>query len=90
MNKFLYVLWPIIIFLGGISLCILKPASISWLTLGLATLLVLGITALIAAVLLPFRGNFLSDTFYGGVVSATLSGGIIGMILILLTKVFGA
>lgn len=88
MNKILYALWPILIFLGGAVLCYLKPSDLSWLNLGLSAVLVVGVTALIAAVLLPFRETgFISGPFYAGVVSATLSGGLIGLILILINKV---
>ena len=88
MNKILYALWPILIFLGGIVLCYLKPENLSWLKLGLSVVLVVGVTALIAAVALPFREtSFISGNFYGAVVSATLSGGLIGLVLILLNKV---
>ena len=87
MNRILYVLWPILIFLGGVALALLKPTSLSWSKLGLSALLVLGVTVLVAAVLLPFRETgFLSENFYGAVVSATLSGGLIGLVLILLSK----
>jgi hypothetical protein len=90
MNRILYVLWPILIFFGGVALCYLKPSDLSWLKLGLSAVLVLGVTALIAAVLLPFREtSFISGNFYGAVVSATLSGGLMGLVLILLSKVLG-
>lgn len=88
MNRALYVLWPILIFLGGISLCILKPMNLPWSKLCLSVFLLVGVVALIAAVLLPFReSGFLTGDFYGAVVSATLSGGLIGLALLLLSKV---
>lgn len=94
MSRLLYVLWPVVIFLGGISLCLLKPAELAWSKLGLSLLLVLGVTSLVAAVLLPFRqdkdgkNGIISGSFYGAVVAATLSGGLIGLVLVLLSKVW--
>ncbi|OGW77236.1 MAG: hypothetical protein A3J52_00705 [Omnitrophica bacterium RIFCSPHIGHO2_02_FULL_49_9] len=87
MNKVLYVLWPVTIFLGGVALCFVKPADVSWAKLGISVLLVLGVSALTAAVLLPFRETkFLSDNFYAAVVSGALSGGLIGLTLLLLAR----
>jgi len=92
MSRLLYVLCPVLIFLGGISLCLLKPAELSWPQLSLSLLLVVGVVALVAAVLLPFRqdkdgkNGFISGNFYSAVVAATLSGGLIGLVLVLLSK----
>lgn len=94
-DKLLYMLGAILIFAGGISLCLIKPADLTWTKLSLSLLLVLGVTALVAAVLLPLRqdkdgkNGFISGNFYNAVVAATLSGGLIGLVLILISKVWG-
>ena len=78
------------VILGLISFFyLLKPLDLSWSKMDFSLLLILGASSLVTITLLPFReSKFLTKNFYAAVVSATWSAGLIGLVLIFVSKVF--
>ena len=89
MIKIFWLLIIIFIVLGIFSFLQLKPQELTCSKLFYSLCLVVGASSIIALVLFPFRETkVISNDFFAGVVSATLAGGLIGLVLMLINKVW--